>query len=223
MVGKLGGTVICGVDEAGRGPVMGPMVVAAVMVESDRDLKKLKVKDSKLLTRQKREELDLRIREIATVEVSVISAAEIDEYMVSGTLNALEVERFAYLIDRLRPERAFVDAADVVEERFGRNILERTTCRPEMVCCHRADVKYPIVSAASIVAKVLRDRAIDEIQEAIGRPIGSGYAHDEVTIAFIREWLKENGAFPPHVRRSWKTAKDLYSLSKVTKLTDWMD
>ena len=127
------------------------------------------------------------------------------------------------MIERLQPDRAFVDAADVVEERFGRNILERTTYRPEMVCCHRADVKYPVVSAASIVAKVLRDRAIDEIQEAVGRPIGSGYSHDEVTIGFIKEWLKENGAFPPHVRRSWKTAKDLYSLSKVTKLTDWMD
>ncbi len=223
MVRNLGGTVICGVDEAGRGPVIGPMVVAAVMAENDKGLKKLKVKDSKLLTRQKREELDLRIREIATVEVSVITAAEIDEFMKNGTLNALEVDRFAGLIERLRPDRAFVDAADVVEKRFGRNILERITCQPELVCCHRADVKYPVVSAASIVAKVLRDRAIDEIQEAFGRPIGSGYAHDEVTIAFIQEWLKEKGTLPPHVRRSWKTAKDLYSLSKVTKLTDWMD
>lgn len=202
---------------------MGPMVVAAVMTESDRALRKLKVKDSKLLTRKRREELDLAIREIATVEVVVITASEIDEFMQHDTLNALEVERFASLIERLRPDRAFVDAADVVEERFGRNILERITCRPEMVCNHHADVRYPIVSAASIVAKVLRDRAMDEIQEAMGRPVGSGYAHDEVTIGFIREWLKDNGTLPPHVRRSWKTAKDLYSLSKVTKLTDWMD
>lgn len=202
---------------------MGPLVVAAVMVENDRALKKLKVKDSKLLTRQKREELDLKIREIATVEVTMVTAAEIDEFMKGDTLNLLEVERFALLIERLRPDRAFVDAADVVEERFGRNILERMTCRPEMVCRHHADVLFPVVSAASIVAKVLRDRTMDEIQEAMGRPIGSGYAHDEVTIGFINDWLKEKGALPPHVRASWKTAKDLYSLSKVSKLTDWMD
>jgi ribonuclease HII len=199
------------------------MVVAAVMVENDRALKKLKVKDSKLLTRPKREELDLKIREIATVEVTVITAAEIDEFMKGDSLNLLEVERFASLIERLRPDRAFVDAADVVEERFGRNILERITCRPEMVCSHHADVKYPVVSAASIVAKVLRDRTMDSIQDEMGRPIGSGYAHDEVTIGFIKDWLKEKGALPPHVRTSWKTAKDLYSLSKVSKLTDWMD
>jgi len=219
----LSGTVICGVDEAGRGPVMGPMVVAAVMVESDRALRKLKVKDSKLLTRGKREELDSKIREIATVEVNVITAAEIDEFMSKDTLNVLEVKLFADLIERLHPDQAFVDAADVVEERFGRNILERITCRPEMTCCHRADVKYPVVSAASIVAKVQRDRAMSEIQEALGRPVGSGYSHDEVTIGFIRDWLKERGELPPHVRGSWKTAKDLYSLSKVTNLTHWMD
>ena len=130
---KLSGTVICGVDEAGRGPVMGPMVVAAVMVENDRALKRLKVKDSKLLTRRKREELAIEIRKISAVEVSIISAAEIDELMGRDTLNALEAALFADLIDRLRPDRVFVDAADVIEERFGRNITERTICRPEMV------------------------------------------------------------------------------------------
>src|SRR5690606_20162064 len=98
---------------------------------------------------------DLEIRKIATVEVSLVTAAQIDDFMKDDTLNALEVEHFALLIERLRPDRAFVDAADVVEERFGRNIAGRITCRPEMVCSHHADVKYPVVSAASIVAKVL--------------------------------------------------------------------
>ncbi len=219
----MSGTVICGVDEAGRGPVMGPMVVAAVMVENDRALKRLKVKDSKLLTRRKREELAIEIRKISAVEVSIISAAEIDELMGRDTLNALEAALFADLIDRLRPDRVFVDAADVIEERFGRNITERTICRPEMVCSHHADSMYPVVAAASIVAKVLRDQAMDDIQSFFGRPIGSGYAHDRTTIGFIQDWLKENGSLPPHVRGTWKTAKDLYSLSRVTRLTDWMD
>ncbi|MBI0583670.1 MAG: ribonuclease HII [Methanomassiliicoccus sp.] len=215
--------MICGVDEAGRGPVMGPLVVAAVMVEDDRSLRKLKVKDSKLLTRAKREELDIRIREISTVEVTMMAAAEIDDFLRKENLNHLEVHLFARLIEHLRPASVFIDAADVVEERFGRNIQERLTCRPEMVCRHRADVDFPVVSAASIVAKVVRDREMDKIGESIGRPIGSGYAHDAVTIGFIRQWLEENGTLPPHVRTAWKTAKDLYSVSKVTNLTHWTD
>jgi ribonuclease HII len=220
---KIGRSMICGVDEAGRGPVMGPLVVAAVMVDSDRALKKLKVKDSKLLTRQKREEMAPQIREMAKVEVIITSADEIDLYMARDSLNMLEAEMFARLIERLRPEKAFIDAADVVEERFGHNIQQRITCRPEMVCEHKADVRYPIVSAASIIAKVERDKAMDRISEQLGQSVGSGYAHDETTLDFIRAWLKENRELPPHTRRSWKTAKDLYSLSKVTRLTDWTD
>jgi ribonuclease HII len=220
---KIGQDMFCGVDEAGRGPVMGPLVVAAVLVMNDRGLKKLQVKDSKLLTRQKREELAPRIMELARVEVVVITADEIDQFMAQDTLNMLEVIHFAALIEMLRPDRAYIDAADVVEARFGQNIQDRLTCRPELICQHKADVTYPVVSAASIIAKVFRDRAMDEIQEKLGQPIGSGYAHDEVTLDFMRRWVDEKGELPPHTRHSWKTAKTLYSLSKVTKLTDWTD
>ncbi len=215
--------MICGVDEAGRGPVMGPLVVAAVMVRDEQPLRDLRVADSKLLTRRRREELDLQIRELAKVETAVVHASEIDEFMGSNSLNLLEVKHFAVLIERLRPDKVFIDAADVVEERFGRKVQELLTCRPDMVCEHKADLTYPVVSAASIIAKVARDNIMDQIQETLGRPIGSGYAHDEVTIDFIRTWLKETGSLPPHVRASWKTAKDLISISKVSKLTDWMD
>ncbi|OPX57261.1 MAG: Ribonuclease HII [Methanomassiliicoccales archaeon PtaB.Bin134] len=215
--------MICGVDEAGRGPVMGPLVVAAVMVRDEQPLRELGVADSKLLTRRRREELDLQIRDLAEVELAVVHAAEIDEFMGSSSLNLLEVKHFAVLIERLRPDKVFIDAADVVEERFGRRVQDLLTCRPDMVCEHKADLTYPVVSAASIIAKVARDNIMDQIQESFGRPIGSGYAHDEVTIDFIRMWLKETGSLPPHVRASWKTAKDLISISKVSKLTDWMD
>jgi len=215
--------MICGVDEAGRGPVMGPLVVAAVMVRDEQPLRELGVADSKLLTRRRREELDLQIRDLAEVEMVVVHAAEIDEFMGSNSLNLLEVKHFAVLIERLCPDKVFIDAADVVEERFGRRVQDLLTCRPLMVCEHKADLTYPVVSAASIIAKVARDNIMDQIQESFGRPIGSGYAPDEVTIEFIRTWLKETGSLPPHVRASWKTAKDLISISKVSKLTDWMD
>ncbi len=215
--------MICGVDEAGRGPVMGPLVIAAVMLPDERPLRELRVTDSKLLTRRRREELDRSIRDLATVELAVVHAAEIDAFMRTRSLNLLEVQHFAQVIERLRPERVYIDAADVIEERFGKRVQELLTCRPEMVCEHKADLTYPVVSAASIIAKVARDNLMDGIQESIGRPIGSGYSHDEVTIGFIRTWLKENGSLPPHVRSSWKTAKDLVSMSKVSSLTDWMD
>ncbi len=215
--------MICGVDEAGRGPVLGPMVVAAVKVKSDRALRRLKVKDSKLLTRQKREELAPKIREVSEVEVTVITAEEIDLYREDESLNRLEARYFAALIDKLSPDRVFVDAADVVEERFGRMVCAGLRCRPEMVCEHKADVRYPVVSAASIIAKTTRDALIDDIQSELGVPIGSGYAHDETTRAFLERWIRDNGDFPPHTRRSWRTAKEIYSLSKVAKLTDWME
>ena len=215
--------MMCGVDEAGRGPVLGPLVVAAVMVDDERPLKAMGVADSKLLTPRRREELDRQIRNIATVETVTISAADIDEFLKGSTLNLLEVKHFAALIDRLRPHSVYIDAADVVEERFGRRIQELLTCRPEMVCKHRADATYPVVSAASVVAKVARDRAMDELEVSIGRPIGSGYAHDEVTLKFIREWLRDTGSLPPQVRTSWRTTKAIVSMSKVSRLTDWTD
>lgn len=215
--------MICGVDEAGRGPVIGPLVVAAVMVDNERSLRRLKVKDSKLLTKARREQLYPKIMESARVEVAVITADDIDRFRDEESLNLLEVQHFAALIDRLIPEKVFVDAADVVEERFGRLICDRLVCRPTMVSCHRADAKYPVVSAASVVAKVTRDRLIEEIAQQIGEPIGSGYPTDPVTRAFLEKWIREKGDFPPHTRRSWRTAKEIYSLSKVCKLTDWMD
>jgi ribonuclease HII len=220
---KIDRCVICGVDEAGRGPVMGPLVIAAVMVESDRPLRKLKVKDSKMLTRKKREELAPKIMEVSQVDMVVISAEEIDHYRGEENLNALEAKHFAALIEKLSPAKAYVDAVDVIEERFGRTVAGCLTCRAEIISEHKADVKYPVVSAASIVAKVTRDRIMDEIAQAIGQPVGTGYSTDPETIEFLERWLRENGDFPPHTRRSWKTAKDLYSLSKVRKLTDWME
>ncbi len=92
-----------------------------------------------------------------------------------------------------------------------------------MICEHKADVNYPVVSAASIIAKTVRDSIIAEIQEEFGVPIGSGYPHDEITRKFLEKWIRKNGDFPPHTRRSWRTAKEIYSLSKLSKLTDWME
>lgn len=214
--------MICGADEAGRGPVLGPLVVAAVMVEDDLSLRLLKVKDSKQLPPSKREELYDEIMSIARVEISVASPEEIDA-RGEGRLNELEVQHFATVIDRLAPHKVFVDAADVAAERFGQNILSLLRCRPDMVSCHRADSFYPVVSAASIIAKVARDRAVRSIGKELGEDIGSGYPTDPVTIAFLERWTRENGDLPPYTRRSWATARKMYSMCKMSRLDDWME
>jgi ribonuclease HII len=212
--------MLCGVDEAGRGPVIGPMVVAAVMVANDGQLRSMRVRDSKQLSAEKREKLSIRISEIAEVRIEVVQPQDIDAN-TDGHLNRFEAEIFARLIESLRAEEVFVDACDVNENRFAGMIMRHLSYRPHLVCEHKADSTYPVVSAASIIAKTRRDAIVREIEVELGQAIGTGYAHDKVTVAFLQKWIKEKGCLPPHTRRSWATAKRAYSAAKTAKLTDW--
>ena len=201
--------MLAGVDEAGRGPVLGPLVVAAVLVESDRPLRKLGVKDSKLLTPAKREELAPKIRELARrVEMRVLPAEELNARMPGQNLNEIEVEAFAELLERLAPATAVVDACDVNAERFGRNIGARVTHPITIKSLHEADVRHPVVAAASIIAKVERDRLMSEISASHGA-CGSGYSHDERTQVWLAAYVKANNKLPTFARREWETSKRL--------------
>ena len=210
--------MICGIDEAGRGPVIGPMVVCGIAIDSDEKLRKLGVKDSKQLTPKRREELAKKIVKLAKVELVEISADEIDRLRSKMTMNELEAKVFAAIIEKLSPEVAYLDAADVDEENFGKAVKSHLKSRPSIISEHKADQNYPIVSAASIVAKVNRDRRVREIEKEIGRPIGSGYQTDEITMAFLKDWICENGSCPPHTRRSWEPAQNLMRLKDVRRL-----
>ena len=97
--------MICGVDEAGRGPVIGPLVVCGICVESDKGLRRLKVRDSKKLTPARREELDPKIRKLARVEVVEVPAEQIDGLRERMSLNILEAKIFASIIDSLCPDQ----------------------------------------------------------------------------------------------------------------------
>ncbi len=191
-------------------------MVCALAVESDAKLVKLGVKDSKRLTPKKREELEPKIRKIARIELREVPAREIDDRDCS--LNKLEANVFAELIDRISPEIAYLDAADVDERNFARMVCSTLKCRPKIVSEHKADDTYPVVSAASIIAKVTRDARLREIEIELGQPIGSGYVHDEVTMTFVRNWISDNGCCPPHTRKSWEPAKRLMSMNAVPKL-----
>lgn len=204
--------MLAGVDEAGRGPVLGPLVVAAVLVESDGLLRELGVKDSKQLSPARREEMAPRIREVARrVEVRVVEPAELNQRMPKENLNQIEVEAFAELLRRVEPVEAVVDACDVDAARFGRNVASRLE-RPCVVRAeHEADARHPVVAAASIVAKVERDRlmALVSAEHEKYGGCGSGYSSDPATKAFLERWMATHKRLPPCARKHWETAKRL--------------
>jgi ribonuclease HII len=203
--------LVGGVDEAGRGCVLGPLAVAGVSVDSARleELAALGVKDSKLLSPSQRDSLYTEIMKVCNkVEVSRIPPKMIDRYVSRGKkyrrLNYLEAIHMAKVIDALGVDEVFVDAPDTNQARFQMELAELLTSKPRIVAEHKADVNYPVVSAASIVAKVERDRDIAELRELHG-DFGSGYPSDPDTIAFLESWVKSRSSQPEFARKSWKT------------------
>jgi len=205
--------LIAGVDDAGRGSVIGPLVIAGVLIRKE-DLPRLVclgVKDSKLLSPTKREQLAEEIKRTAIKWHAIsLSTSEIDKVVETGRklrkLNHLEAKTMAKIIGVLKPDVAYVDASDVLAGRFKQQILENLSFRVRVVSEHKADAKYPIVSAASIIAKVERDKAIGELREKYG-DFGSGYITDPKTVAFLESWIRKFGTYPEFVRKSWKPAK----------------
>jgi ribonuclease HII len=202
--------MISGIDEAGKGPVLGPMCVAGVLMDDATNgaLIKLGVKDSKQLAPKKREVLARDIKQIVNKYfVLEVSAFAIDELRKIMTMNEIMVVCFAKVLEELRPDHAFVDASDVIAQRFGENIKKKYTREITITSEHEADVKYPVVSAASILAKVQRDMLVKELGKKIGADLGSGYPSDARTINFLENFVKEHGLLPDFARSSWETSR----------------
>ena len=213
--------VICGIDEAGRGPVLGPMVICGVcFFEADLEmLGNIGVKDSKKLSPKKRYELAKIIKnKCKSYKTIVVSAQEIDAREKKRiTLNKLEEIKMAEIIEELKPNIIYIDAADVNEVRFGKSIQTLLNYSPKKIISkHKADDLYPIVSASSIIAKDMRDSIIEELKKSYG-DFGSGYPSDARTIKFLREWIKEKKKTPPLARKSWETTKKIIREELYTK------
>lgn len=213
---------VAGIDEAGRGPVMGPLVVAGVSGPVMSTFKALGCTDSKLLSPERRRALDraLRADSELRIEVRVVEADVLDAERRGGTsLNDIELLRFRDIAATLAAPNVLVDAADVDAARFGRGVAEGLAAGTLVVSEHKADVTYPVVGAASIVAKVARDAAVAalarRLERTLAMPLGSGYASDPSTQAFLAEWFRQFRSLPEGTRTTWATAQQVVAPKPV--------
>lgn len=214
---------VLGIDEAGRGAVVGPLIIAGAMF-NEQDLPKLKaldVRDSKELTPQRREFLEEKIKDLTVDFVVVsISARKIDELRSQGTnLNRIEIDYMTEIIKTLKPDKVVVDSPEANTQKIKDEILGKLEgMETEVVSENYADKKYPEVSAASILAKVIRDRSIKSLEQRLGEEIGAGYPSDERTIDFLKRTLEKYKDYPDFVRKSWVTSQRVKGESDQRKL-----
>jgi ribonuclease HII len=210
---------ILGIDEAGRGPIMGPLVIAGALVnESDIPrLKALKVRDSKKLTPAQREAMYEELIKFVEHELIVIHAKEIDEAVTKEgyNLNWLEADWIAFITNKFEPDKMIADCPSPNISKFTDYVKSKLKCKPEVLLEHKADQNHLIVSAASILAKVTRDRAVAILRTIYG-DFGSGYLTDPKT----QEFLKKDHNLPI-TRKSWVTWKEIEERKHQRTLGDF--
>ncbi len=193
---------ICGIDEAGRGSLLGPLVIAGISLKK-YEIKKLSsigVRDSKKLTKKSRIDIYEKIIKLTSnYHIKKLSVGIIDRYVTKHKLNLLEAKYMAKIVSILKPDISYIDSCDINQQRFG-NIISKLS-NSKIKSYHHADNKFIVVSAASILAKVSRDKVIKLLQKKYD--IGSGYPSDLKTCIFVKNCIKNNH-LPHFIRTSWK-------------------
>lgn len=204
---------ILGIDEAGRGPVLGPMVVAGIVVSDEKVkvLERMGIKDSKRLTPHRRKVLSRKLKNMFHYYTVTVTAKDIDNLRACD-VNLNEIEKIAMLkiIEALKDKTdlVIIDSLDVKPERLEdevKSVFPNLDIKAE----HKADDKYLPVAATSILAKVERDELIAEINKEylnLGG-IGSGYPSDPKTKKFLTNFTYDE--MPDFVRKSWNTVLKL--------------
>ncbi|WP_224333748.1 ribonuclease HII [Haloprofundus halobius] len=212
-----------GADEAGKGPVLGPMVAAAVRAPPSALPDGLD--DSKRLSPSRRESLAAKLRGTSAVSVGValVEPARIDD--PETDMNRLTVAAQAEALAAVAQsgDLAVVDAGDVDEARFGRRVrtaVEAEGPKIDVRSKHRADESHPVVSAASVVAKVERDARVAAIADEYGE-VGSGYPSDPTTRTFLRNYVREHDTLPDCARASWQTCADVLAAAEQSALSEF--
>lgn len=212
--------LIAGIDEAGRGPVVGPLVMAifSIDIEKEQELRKIGVKDSKLLSPEQREKLFPKLKKIAKeFYCKKIDAYKIDEMRKKDSLNFIELKITAELINKLKktPDKIYVDCPQTNTESYKEKLEAYLDFDTKLVVENKADFNYPVVGAASIIAKVERDKEIKKLEKKYKLEIGTGYPHDPATIRALKELDK---LCPKEIRKSWSTYQTFKDNEKQKKL-----
>ncbi|MGM5482088.1 MAG: ribonuclease HII [Nanobdellota archaeon] len=212
--------LICGIDEAGRGPVIGPMVMAGIDIEKDNlyKLKELGVKDSKKIPVYKRDELFQEIIKVINKHFIIeITPEKIDQALTQENMNLnwIEAEAHAEILNKLNPKKAYIDCPSRNITSFLEYVKKRIKTQTDIIMEHGADEKYLACSAASILAKVKRDQEIKKLIQKYG-DFGSGYPSDPKT----KEFIKKNHHLPIF-RKSWSTWKKVNFDKKQESLTNF--
>jgi ribonuclease HII len=176
------------------------------------------VKDSKKLSPRQREHLYGKVGKLCKYTTVKITAEEINTLMDRHNLNEIEAMKVALAIDQLdlHGATAYVDSPDNVPAKFGKRIEKYMKAKTKLVCANKADDTYVIVGAASIIAKVTRDREIEKIKKETGLDFNSGYTSDPMTQKFVHN-RKAYPQLEPYLRTKWSTLR----VEKQRKLSDF--
>lgn len=207
--------IICGVDEAGRGPVLGPLIIASYSINKNdyHIIQNIVKRDSKKYSSRQRERIFKTLINInsSNILVTIVHPRIIDEWIKHlGGLNNLEAYFMSKMIKTLHPNVVYIDSCDNNPKTFLRRLIKfNIPVNINIIIETSADIKYSIVAAASIIAKVVRDNYINILSRLYG-PIGSGYPSDSQTRKFLKDWITKDKNPPPIVRKSWKTIRLLF-------------
>jgi len=221
---------VIGVDEAGKGPVLGSMFIGLSIIVLDslqslnsyqESLKNLGVKDSKKISPKKRKELYFELKNQMDMKYVQLTPALIDSNNArGGKLNDLEVDGIVKVLESEKPNLIIIDALTSRPDRFGEQLLKKLSFDCKIISENKADDKYEIVGAASIIAKELREQEMEQIRQNIKIDCGSGYPADPKTKAFLKEHYK-SVEFDFIFRKSWQTYKNLLKLEVQKSLNDF--
>ncbi|EGQ43366.1 MAG: ribonuclease H, archaeal HII subfamily [Candidatus Nanosalina sp. J07AB43] len=217
---------VLGIDEAGRGPVIGSMFIGG-FVTDEKDLGRLEdigVKDSKKLSDNKRDRIRDNLGSAGDSIVEEFTASSIDSMMESMTINQIEIKGFARVIDQTDPDKVIMDLPEPDAEEFIGKIkksMNSDNTDMEFKAEHGADDSFPVVSAASIVAKSARESHVEGLHSKYGYDFASGYPHDKPTITFLERYLDQEGDLPPETRRSWSTAERIIDQHQQNSISDF--
>ncbi len=222
---------LAGIDEAGRGPVIGPLVIAVAAIDDkhENELKKIGVKDSKLLSEKQREEILEKMMKLIRFKYVIIQPEEIDEAVLSKTynLNWLEADKGAEILNDLNKEsnnmikKVILDCPSTNLFAYTSHFQEHVKDKAmKIISEHKADFHYPIVGAASIIAKVTREKELEKLKKKYKIDFGSGYPSDPKTKEFIEKHF-DNLTYGHIFRKSWATFKNASEKSKQRSLGEF--